>query len=115
MMINIYDTINKLQSELVETAQYKTLRDAFTAVQADAAATEVFSRFQVAQADINQTMQAGQEPNEEQIKNWQAVATQMDAIEPLKNLMQAEQALNALLVEINDIVTKPIADLYAAK
>lgn len=114
-MINIYDTVNKLQGELVETAQYKTLRDAFAAVQADPTASEVFGRFQTAQADINATMQAGQEPSEEQVKNWQAVATEMDAIEPLKNLMQAEQALNALLMEINDIITKPIAQLYAAK
>lgn len=114
-MINIYDTINKLQSELLETAQYKTLRDAFNAVQADAVAAEVFGRFQTAQAKINATMQAGQEPDEAQVQEWQGIAKEMDSIEPLKKLMEAEQGMNNLLMEINNIVTQPIAQLYAAK
>lgn len=112
-MINIYDTINQLQADVRETAQYKTLRDAFEAVQADAVASETFTRFSQAQAEINATMQSGQEPAQEQVSNWQAIAAEMDGIDALKALMAAEQAMNSLLTEINDIVTKPIAELYS--
>ena len=47
-MINIYDNVNAVAADLRETAQYKTLRDAVEALNADAAAKDVFQRFQAA-------------------------------------------------------------------
>jgi cell fate (sporulation/competence/biofilm development) regulator YlbF (YheA/YmcA/DUF963 family) len=113
-MINIYDSVNQVQADIRETEQFKALSAAFQAVQADAQASGTFKRFQAAQADINATMQSGQEPSEDQVKAWQEIAGEMEGIEVLKSLMQAEQAMNALLIEVNDIITKPISDMYGA-
>jgi cell fate (sporulation/competence/biofilm development) regulator YlbF (YheA/YmcA/DUF963 family) len=112
-MVNIYDSINQASADTRETDQFKALQTAFEAVKADATASATFKRFQAAQGEINATMQAGQEPNEEQVKTWQSIAGEMEGIEVLKNLMAAEQAMNNLLMEINDIITKPISELYA--
>ncbi len=111
-MINIYDNVNAVAADLRETAQYKTLRDAVEALNADAAAKDVFQRFQAAQMQINQAMQAGQEPEAAQDAEWQEIAGEMDKRDSLKKMMEAEQAVNQLLMEINNIITKPIAELY---
>ena len=58
-MINIYDNVNAVAADLRETAQYKTLRDAVEALNGNAEAKAVFQRFQQAQMEINQSMQAG--------------------------------------------------------
>ncbi|MCM0583505.1 YlbF family regulator [Weissella diestrammenae] len=111
-MINIYDNVNGVASDLVETAQYKNLRDAVTAMHQDAEAEAVFTKFQTEQQAIQELVQTGAEPSAEQIESWQAVASEMEKHETLTALMQAESALNALLQEINAIITKPIAELY---
>ena len=111
-MINIYDNVNAVATDLRETAQYKTLRDAVEALKAAAAAKDVFQRFQAAQMQINQAMQAGQEPEAAQVAEWQEIAGEMDKHDSLKKMMEAEQAVNQLLMEINNIITKPIAELY---
>jgi len=112
-MINIYDNVNAVAADLRETAQYKTLRDAVEKLNADAEAKAVFQRFQHAQMEINQAMQAGQEPAPEQVAAWQEIAGEMDKFEALKTMMEAEQAVNQLLMEVNNIITKPIAELYS--
>ncbi|MBC6499758.1 YlbF family regulator [Weissella confusa] len=61
---------------------------------------------------INQAMQAGQEPEAAQVAEWQEIAGEMDKHDSLKKMMEAEQAVNQLLMEINNIITKPIAELY---
>ena len=111
-MINIYDNVNAVATDLRETAQYKTLRDAVEALNGNAEAKAVFQRFQQAQMEINQSMQAGQEPAPEQVAAWQGIAGEMDKHDALKTMMEAEQAVNQLLMEINNIITKPIAELY---
>jgi cell fate (sporulation/competence/biofilm development) regulator YlbF (YheA/YmcA/DUF963 family) len=57
-------------------------------------------------------MQAGQEPEAAQVAEWQEIAGEMDKHDSLKKMMEAEQAVNQLLMEINNIITKPIAELY---
>lgn len=111
-MINIYDNVNAVAENLRETAQYKTLRDAIAAVEGESEAKAVFARFQQAQAQINQAVQSGNEPAEDQIKAWQEVANEMEKYDSLKKMLEAEKGLNQLLMEINDIITKPIAELY---
>lgn len=114
-MINIYDNVNAVADNLRETAQYKTLRDAIATVDGEPEAKEVFSRFQQAQGQINQSIQAGSEPDESQISEWQEIANEMEKYDSLKKMLEAEKGLNQLLMEINNIITKPIAELYGQK
>ena len=111
-MINIYDNVNAVAENLRETAQYKTLRDAIAAVEGEPEAKAIFARFQQAQTQINQAVQSGNEPAEDKIKAWQEVANEMEKYDSLKKMLEAEKGLNQLLMEINDIITKPIAELY---
>ncbi len=110
--MNIYDTINKLQSDLLTTNEYKDVKKILDEIDNDAAAKEIFEEFRNKQNELNSVMQSGKEPTEEQIKNWQELIEKMQKIELLNNLLQKEQILNNLLQEINNIITKPISQLY---
>ncbi|AEJ23161.1 YlbF family regulator [Weissella koreensis] len=111
-MINIYDNVNAVASDLVKTEQYTALQVALNEMHADKEAEAIFKRFQAEQQTMQAAIQGGTEPSEDQIKSWQAVAADMDTSDVLKKLMAAEGAMNNLLQEVNEIVTKPIAELY---
>ncbi|MCW0953093.1 YlbF family regulator [Weissella ceti] len=111
-MVNIFDSVNAVEKDLRETPQYKNLNEALKAVRANEEASAIFTRFQEAQVAINSSMQTGQQPEEAQIMEWQAVAKEMEMVDELKTLMETEQAMNQLLMQINNAITKPIAELY---
>ncbi|GAP02216.1 hypothetical protein FPFC_010940 [Fructobacillus pseudoficulneus] len=113
MTVNIYDNANEMAKVLVETDQYQAWQTAFDAVQADAEAKDLFKQFQSIQMTVQQMMQAQQQPTPDQEKEWDGVAKKVQENEKIKNLMAAEQVLNTLLGEINEIVTKPVSEAYA--
>ncbi|MDF7626601.1 YlbF family regulator [Leuconostocaceae bacterium ESL0723] len=113
MTVNIYDNANEMANVLTETDQYIAWQNAFGAVQDDQEAKDLFAQFQKIQATVQQLMQAQQTPKPEQEKEWDAVAKDVQSNELIKNLMTAEQNLNGLLGELNEIVTKPISQAYA--
>lgn len=115
MTVNIYDNANEMAKVLVQTEQYTAWQDAFKAVQADEEAKDLFEKFQNIQMKVQELMQAQQTPAPEQEQEWDAVAKDVQANDHIKALMAAEQTLNTLLSDLNDIVTKPISEAYAAK
>lgn len=114
MIVNIYDNANEMANVLKETQQYTAWQAAFDAIQADSEAKALFDQFQDIQMSVQQMMQTQQQPTAEQEKTWNEVAAQVQENEIITALLSAEQALNTLLTELNDIVTKPVADAYAA-
>ena len=114
MTVNIYDNANEMAQVLKTTKQYTAWQTAFDAIQADAEAKALFDQFQAIQMAVQQMMQTQQQPDAEQEKTWNDVAAKVQENETITALLTAEQALNTLLTELNDIVTKPVADAYAA-
>lgn len=113
MTVNIYDNANEMAKVLTETQQYIAWQNAFSDVQEDATSKELFGEFQQIQHAVQQMMQTQQQPDPAKVKEWDAVAAKVQNDDKIKALMAAEQALNTLLTEINDIVTKPVAEAYA--
>lgn len=113
MTVNIYDNANEMASVLKETEQYTAWQNAFNAIQADEEAKQLFTKFQSVQVAVQQMMQSQQQPSADQEKEWDTIAADVQKNELITALLSTEQALNTLLTEINDIVTKPVADAYA--
>ncbi|MDD9139221.1 YlbF family regulator [Fructobacillus sp. CRL 2054] len=114
MSVNIYDNANEMAKVLTQTEQYQAWETAFNAVQDDEKSKDLFKKFQTIQMTVQQMMQAQKTPTSEQEKEWDETAKEVQADEKIKNLMSAEQVLNTLLGEVNDIVTKPVSESYAA-
>ncbi|MCM0598771.1 YlbF family regulator [Periweissella fabalis] len=111
-MTNIYDTANQLERDLRTTEQYQTLEKTFAAMKADEVSYTVFKEFQNAQLEIQRMMSQGESPDEAKMQEWQEIAAKLEEYPLVKDLMKQEQAMDTLMREINDIVTKPMADLY---
>lgn len=112
-MINIYDNANEMATALQKTTQYTEWEDAFKAVQNDETSKVLFAQFQNIQMTVQQMMQSQEQPTADQEKEWDAVANQVQKNTLISELMSKEQALNSLLGELNDLVTRPISQAYA--
>lgn len=113
-MANIYDTINKLELEVRNHEAYTDLKSALEAVQADEAANSVYTEFRQLQMSVQMKAQMGQEVTDEEIKNAQELQGKMTDNEIISRLLEKEQQLSRLLDDINNIITRPIQEIYGA-
>lgn len=111
-MANIYDTVNQVERELRETEQYVTLKEGIEAVKADEEANAILSDFQGVQQLFFQKQQMGEEISEEEAAQAQEVSQKMQENELTSELMEKEQQLNQVLTDVNEIIMKPIQELY---
>lgn len=112
MPVNIYDTINQLERELRDHAAYQKLVQAMEAVIADPTALQLYQNFREVQRAVQMKFQMGQEVSEEEIEKAQEIQKDLNDNATLNQLLTAEQELNRLIDEINQIVTKPIYEIY---
>lgn len=112
MAINIYDTVNQLAKELPQTEQYGNVKLAFAALKNDLMAYSTYKKFMDLQSKMRTNQMTGQQPSEDDLKQLEDLAKQMQDMKPVQNLMEAEQALNQLLNDINNSLMKPIEDIY---
>lgn len=111
-MANVYDAANEIERDLREADQYVGLKEAIAEVKADEEANEVLVEFQGMQALVYQKQQMGQEISEEEAAQAQEVSKKMTENELTSNLMEKERELNQVLTDINEIIMKPIQELY---
>lgn len=115
MTINIYDYANNLESALRKTEEYTSLKDTFKLVEEDAEAKALLEKFRSFQMNFYNKMQAGEELTEEEKSEAQQLQEEALANAKVSQLMQAEQRLNTLIQEVNQIVMKPLEELYNEK
>lgn len=111
-MINVYDTANQLENELRQTPEIMGLQSAFSQMKADAMAYSLFQKLQKMQLDYQQKELSGQQITDEEIKNLQDLSTQLSKFDSVKNLMEQERKVNAMMEELNKIISKPVAEIY---
>lgn len=112
MVVNIYDTANQMERDLRDTQEFAALKEAHEAMRADANAFSMFQDFQNMQMKLQQKQMQGQQPTEDEIQAAQDLAGKVGEIEVVKTLMEKEQAVDQMLSQINQVITKPIQELY---
>lgn len=112
MSVNIYDTANQLERELRETDQYLKLKSAFEKVHADEDASELFNQFRQVQQTLQQKQMSGQEISEEEAQQAQEISAKISENDIIAELLEAEKAVGQMIDDINQVVVKPIQELY---
>ncbi|MGO2082304.1 YlbF family regulator [Vagococcus sp.] len=112
MTVNIYDTANQLEREIRETNEYKALETAFKNMKADAAVFELFTEFQMLQVTLQQKQMQGQEITEEDILASQELSVRVQESELIKALMEKEQTFSNVINDLNQLIMKPVQELY---
>ncbi|MBS4212238.1 MULTISPECIES: YlbF family regulator [Neobacillus] len=112
MAVNLYDSAYALENAIRQSDEFKQLQQAYQEVNADQAAKQLFDQFRHIQMNLQQKQMMGQNISEQEIQQAQATVGVVQQNPKIAHLMQVEQRMNNVIGELNQIVLKPLADLY---
>ncbi len=112
MAVNLYDSAYALEKAVRESDEYLHLKRMYDEVNADPAAKNMFDEFRQIQLNLQQKQMMGQNISEQEVQNAQASVVKVQQNEKISHLMEAEQRMSTIINEINQVVMKPLSELY---
>ena len=110
-MSNIYDSANELSRGLRELPEYKAVKEAKDAIQADAEANKIFEDYIAFQQEIQFMAQTGQMPDASFQGKMGSISKQIEGNELVSSFFNKQQQLSIYLSDIERIVFEPISEL----
>lgn len=109
--MNIYDTANKLSSEIKSSEEYVNYKMAREVISLRPDLKDEIAKFEQLRYElqINQ-MQTGK-VDEEKMKQIQEIYTRLIEIDEIKKYFDAELKFNVLLADVNKIIGDAVKDL----
>ncbi|AVP37388.1 YlbF/YmcA family competence regulator [Staphylococcus felis] len=113
MAVNLYDYANNLEQALRESDEYQAIKKAYDKVKSNDESKKLFDEFRETQLKFQQKQMQGEEIAEDDLKQAQDQAQQIEKDENISELMAAEQKMSQVFQEINQIIVKPLDEIYA--
>ena len=110
-MSNIYDSANELSRGLRELPEYKAVKEARDAIQADEEASKIFADYIAFQHEIQFMAQTGQIPDTSFQEKMEDFGKQIQGNSLLSEFFAKQQQLSIYLSDIEKIVFEPISEL----
>ena len=110
-MSNIYDSANELSRGLRELPEYKAVKAAKDAIQADEHASKIFADYLAFQQEIQVMAQTGQMPDASFQGKMDSISKQIEGNELVSSFFNKQQQLSIYLSDIERIVFEPISEL----
>lgn len=111
--VNLYDYANQLEQALRDSEEYKAIKDAFAKVKENDESKKLFDEFRETQMSFQQKQMQGEEIPEEDLQKAQEQAQAIEKNDNISELMNAEQKMSQVFQEINQIIVKPLDEIYA--
>ena len=111
IMSNIYDSANELSRGLRELPEYKAVKAAKDAIQADEQASKIFADYLAFQQEIQVMAQTGQMPDGSFQEKMQSFSKQIQENALLSDFFAKQQQLSIYLSDIEKIVFEPVSEL----
>lgn len=112
MAVNLYDHANKLEQALRESDEYQAIKNAYAKVNANEESKKLFDEFRETQLGFQQKQMQGEEIGEEELQQAQEQAQKVEQDENISELMNAEQKMSQVFQEINQVLVKPLDEIY---
>jgi cell fate (sporulation/competence/biofilm development) regulator YlbF (YheA/YmcA/DUF963 family) len=112
MSVNLYDAAYALEKAIRQSDEYKQLQQMYHEVNADPAAKNMFDQFRQIQMNLQQKQMMGQEISEQEVQQAQSTVGVVQQNEKIARLMQAEQRMSMIIGELNQLIMKPLEELY---
>ena len=113
MAVNLYDHANQLEQALRESDEYQAIQNAYAKVKENQESKDLFDEFRETQLNFQQKQMQGEEIGEEELQKAQEQAQQIENDSNISELMSAEQNMSQIFQEINQIIVKPLDEIYA--
>lgn len=110
--VNIYDTANQLERDLRELDAFKTLVSSMNKIKEDEATNTLFESFKQLTQDFQTKQMTGQQPTEDEIKEYQEISEKIMTNDAIRQLMDSERQLSQIMEDINRIITLPLQEVY---
>lgn len=112
MAVNLYDSAYALETAIRQSNEFLNLTNSYDEVNADPAAKQMFDQFRQIQINLQQKQMMGEDISEQEIREAQSVIAVVQQNGKISRLMEAEQRMNMMIGELNQVIMKPLADLY---
>ncbi|PTJ74531.1 YlbF/YmcA family competence regulator [Staphylococcus kloosii] len=112
MAVNLYDHANQLEQALRESDEYQAIQNAYAKVKENEESKKLFDEFRETQLSFQQKQMQGEEIGEEELQKAQEQAQQIENDSNISELMSAEQNMSQIFQEINQIIVKPLDEIY---
>ncbi|MBE3570279.1 MAG: YlbF family regulator [Bacillales bacterium] len=113
-MESLYDNARVLEKALRQSEEYVKLKKLFYAVNNDESARNLFANFRDIQLRLQEKQMMGQKISEEEVVQAQKAAALVQQNGKIAQLMDAEQRMSMVINELNNIIMKPLDELYGA-
>ena len=114
MTINLHDRAYELEKAIRNSDEYTTLKKNYDEVNADESAKQMFEKFRTMQVELQQKQMMGQEIQQDEIAQAQMLVSDVQKNEKISKLMEAEQRMSTIVTELNQIILKPLEELYGS-
>ncbi|XJZ28092.1 YlbF family regulator [Bacillota bacterium Lsc_1132] len=112
MAINLYDAAYELEKAIRSSDDYNQLKQAYNEVNADQPTKNMFDHFRQIQMNLQQKQMMGQDISQAEVEEAQKSVALVQQNERISRLMQAEQRMSMAIGELNQVIMKPLEELY---
>ena len=112
MAINLYDAAYELEKAIRSSEDYNQLKQAYQDVNADELSRNMFNQFRQIQMNLQQKQMMGQDISQAEVEEAQKSVALVQQNERISRLMQAEQRMSMVIGELNQLIMKPLEELY---
>lgn len=114
MAVNLFDLAYELEKAIRQSDEYNQLKQMYADVNADETAKRMFDHFRQIQMNLQQKQMMGQEISQAEMDQAQKSVALIQQNEKIAKLMQAEQRMSMMIGEINQVILKPLDELYGS-
>jgi len=114
MAVNLHDSAYELEKAIRQSDEYNNLKKMYDEVNGDPSAKAMFENFRNIQMQLQQKQMMGQEISQEEVEQAQKTVALVQQHEKIAKLMEAEQRMSMAIGELNQIIMKPLEELYGS-
>lgn len=112
MAVNMYDAAYELEKAIRQSDEYTRLKTMYQEVNADDSARTMFEKFRDIQLQLQQKQMMGEEITQEEVEQAQQTVALVQQHPKISQLMEAEQRMSMVIADLNQIIMKPLEELY---
>lgn len=109
-MAGIHDMARDLGNALARTDEYQALKRAIEAADEDRELVELRNRIQALEQQVESTLRAGEEPDDEFKTAYYAATEQLQAMPGFQRLVAAQTNFEKVMYKVNETVAKGIEE-----
>lgn len=109
--MNVYDTANRLASEIKASEEYKKYKEAKENINNNAELKQKIDEFEKLRYDVQVLAFQGKEAGEEKSKKLQEMYTILIEEKQIKEYFDLEVKFNVMIADVNKIIAEAVQDV----